>query len=111
MRDYYLKFETEEIFDSVMEDLGWRKEFTFQDVTTVSYGSEYITLDRIGPITLIPGEYDKDFNEITPPVIDNAYHVNLRFSDNTEFPTELETYRITVANPRRIFAGGMYPAD
>lgn len=111
MRDYYLKFEDEAIFDSVMEDVGWRKEFTYQDITTVGYGSEYIVVDRIGPITLVPGEYDKDFNVITPPVIDEAYHVNVRIADNTEFPAELELYRITVNNPMRVFSGGMYPAE
>lgn len=111
MKDYFLKFETEELFDETMQIIGWRNEYTFQDITTVSYGSQYIILDLIGPVVLVPGEYDEEFNEITPPVIDDAYHVNLRIMDNTEFPVELETYKIAVSNPRRIFAGGMNPVE
>lgn len=111
MRDYFLKFPTEELFDTTMASIGWRNEYTFQEVTSVTYGSEYILLDRIGAVIITPGEYDEDFNEITPRVIDDAYHVNLRILDETEFPSELETYKITVNNPRRIFAGGMNPVE
>jgi hypothetical protein len=107
MRDYFLKFTTEELFDTTMETIGWRNEFTFQETTSVSYGSQYIILDRIGPVTITPGVYDENLNEITAPVIDDAYHVNLRIMDETEFPEELEPFRITVNSPRRIFAGGM----
>lgn len=111
MRDYFLKFPTEELFDSTMNSIGWRNEFTFQEVTSVTYGSEYILLDEIGSVIITPGEYDEEFNEITPPVIDDAYHVNLRILDSTEFPSELEPYKISVSNPRRIFAGGMNPVS
>ena len=107
MRDYFLKFTTEELFDTTMETIGWRNEFTFQETTSVSYGSQYILLDRIGPIVITPGVYDEEFNEITPPVIDDAYHVNLRIMDETEFPVELDPYKITVNSPSRVFAGGM----
>lgn len=107
MRDYFLKFPTEELFDITMETIGWRNEFTYNEITSVTYGSEYIILDRIGSVTLSMGEYDAEGNELTPPVIDDAYHVNLRIMDSTEFPVELEEYKIPVNNPRRIFAGGM----
>ena len=109
MRDYFLKFSTEELFDTTMETIGWRNEFTFEETTSVSYGSQYILLDRIGPIVITPGVYDEEFNEITPPVIDDTYHVNLRIMDETEFPVELDPYKITVNSPSRVFAGGMNP--
>lgn len=34
------------------------------------------TIAELGQIVLIPGTYDADGNELTPPVMDNRYHVN-----------------------------------
>ncbi|WP_173931398.1 hypothetical protein [Chelativorans sp. Marseille-P2723] len=35
-------------------------------------------LDVIGPVVITPGEHDDEGDEITPPVIDGRFHVNLR---------------------------------
>lgn len=37
-------------------------------------------IDVIGPIPTTPGTYDDEGNELTPPVMDNRYHVNLRIT-------------------------------
>ena len=34
------------------------------------------TITEIGPLVLTPGTYAEDGTEITPPVMDNRYHVN-----------------------------------
>ena len=35
-----------------------------------------VTITEIGPLVLTPGTYAEDGTEITPPVMDNRYHVN-----------------------------------
>ena len=35
-----------------------------------------VTITEIGPYVITPGTYDQDGNEITPPVLDNRWHVN-----------------------------------
>lgn len=35
-----------------------------------------VTIARLGPMVLVPGEYDEEGNEITPPTLDERYHVN-----------------------------------
>jgi len=35
-----------------------------------------VTLTELGPYVITPGTYDQDGNEITPPVLDNRWHVN-----------------------------------
>lgn len=108
MRDYYLKFQTEEEFDSIMSSVGLKEVDSYNNIF---YGNYSIIVDRIGPIVITPAVNDEDFNEITPPVFDDSYHANVRITDDTEFPTELESYRIQVNSPSREFAGGMFPVQ
>ena len=35
-----------------------------------------VTITELGPLVLTPGTYAEDGTEITPPVMDNRYHVN-----------------------------------
>lgn len=35
-----------------------------------------VTITEMGPHVLVPGTYDADGTELTPPVLDNRYHVN-----------------------------------
>ena len=35
-----------------------------------------VTITEMGPHVLIPGTYDEDGNELTPPTLDNRHHVN-----------------------------------
>lgn len=37
-----------------------------------------VLIDEIGPVTKTPGVYDEDGKEITPPVIVDGHHVNIR---------------------------------
>lgn len=34
--------------------------------------------DPIGPVVLVPGIYDDEGNEVTPPIVDDRFHANLR---------------------------------
>lgn len=64
---------------------------------------EGFALDVIGPIVTTPGQYDEEGNEITPPVIDELFHANLRC---TEEVAELVPNTVIVApsNPVRVWA-------
>lgn len=59
--------------------------------------------DPIGPIVTSPGTYDEEGEELTPPVIDNRFHANLRC---TEAVAELvpETVRVNPEHPNRVWA-------
>lgn len=37
--------------------------------------------DHIGAVITTPGTYDDEGNEVTPPVVDSRYHVNLLVRD------------------------------
>ena len=37
-----------------------------------------VTIDEIGDVVVTPATYDDAGNQLTPPDIDNRYHVNLR---------------------------------
>ena len=39
-----------------------------------------VNVSVIGPVVVVPATYDDDGNELTPPVMDNRYHVNLRMA-------------------------------
>lgn len=39
-----------------------------------------VTITELGPYVLTPGTYDEEFNEITPPVLDERHHVNFWLS-------------------------------
>lgn len=60
-------------------------------------------LDVIGSVIVENGTYDQDGNEVTPPVIDNRFHANLRC---TEAVAELvpETVLVWPESPRRVWA-------
>jgi len=60
-------------------------------------------LDPIGPIVTAPAEVDEEGNVITPAVVDEGFHVNLRvLSGDTQ--AGLEPYTVHPAEPKRVWA-------
>jgi len=57
-------------------------------------------LDVIGPVEIAPGEYGDDGEIITPPVIDDRFHVNLRCTEDVaaQVPDHL---KVTPSTPYR----------
>lgn len=49
---------------------------TYEDDTLLP--TDGVMIDELGPITKTPGVYDENGKEITPPVIVEGHHVNLR---------------------------------
>lgn len=49
---------------------------TFEDETLTP--TEGVLIDELGPVTKTPATYDEKGNEVTPAVIVDGHHVNLR---------------------------------
>ena len=58
-------------------------------------------IDELGPVQTLPGTYDEDGVELTPPTYDNRHHVNFQ----GVAPEEWDTYLVVVNSPSRIWAG------
>lgn len=65
---------------------------TYED--DVLLPTEGVMIDELGPITKTPGVYDEEGKEITPPVIVDGHHVNLRaygqFAEQVTYGLEQE---------------------
>ena len=69
----------------------------------IDYTHDY-ALDRIGPVVTTPGVYDEDGAEITPPVINPAYHANLRCTPEIAALVPAEIAIPAPAYPKRVWA-------
>lgn len=97
-------------FLGLCDTLGWLSEVTEEspEASLIAYTSDR-AIDEVGPVQTLPGTYDEEGVELTPPTYDNRHHVNLM----GEAPEEWDTYLIVVNSPSRIFAGspGPVPGD
>ncbi|WEX10275.1 hypothetical protein [Chelativorans sp. AA-79] len=64
---------------------------------------EGFSLDIIGPVVITPGEYDEDGTEITPPVLDERFHVNLRCTDEIAAQVP-DSFKVSPSTPIRVWA-------
>lgn len=95
------------------------------DAFAASFTPDILT-DEIGPIVITPAILDENGEVITPAVIDNAHHVNIRvlnpfIMSTDEEPVEIDVCATLAAggpgvewvdpaivtSPERIWAGGM----
>jgi hypothetical protein len=67
-------------------------------------GSHEHALDLIGPITTTPGTYDADGKVITPPVVNNSFHANLRASDDIISQIPESVIIATPSYPKRVWS-------
>lgn len=63
---------------------------------------EGFAADIIGALVIEPGAYDEEGNELTPPVVDDGFHVNLRCTEEvaTRVPASVI---VTPTSPRRVW--------
>ena len=92
---YCYQFPDRETFVASCEVLGWASEGV---VTTYTHDR---AIDEVGPVQLLPGTYDEDGVELTPPTFDTGHHINFL----GEAPEEWDVYLVEVASPNRTFAG------
>lgn len=96
-------FPDQETFLASCGSLGWLSEPSEEapEASLVAYTSTR-AIDEIGPVQTLPGTYDEDEFEVTPPTYDNRHHVNY-VGDVVE---AWEQYRCYPDTPSRCFAGG-----
>ena len=94
--DVYLKFADEDEFRDEMA-------FLFSEEGELQI-PENCAIDLVGPVVTTDAVYDDEGELVTDAVIDNAYHVNIRATE--EFVEEHipEDYRVTPDHPRRVWA-------
>jgi hypothetical protein len=97
MRHYTLRFPDEQAARDAAGGVGYLDD----DGELVSLGHKG-ALDIIGEVVL-PGTYDDDGNELTPPVILPGYYVNLALPG--PLPRALASFRVPYGSGGRIFAG------
>ena len=101
MNIYKLKYTTKE---TAMKDLlkkGVYVETTFNDVTSLTYGTGIHAVVEIGQIVLENGTYDADFKEVTAPIYADGYHFDIMSEQEIDFKSNA----IEVHNPKHEFAG------
>lgn len=97
--DYYLKAADEAAMIAAL-DFARGEDENGNPVWMLS-GPGYV-LDIIGTVVITPATYDAGGNELTPAVVDTAFHVNIRVFDgfNGLIP---ENLRVFPAKPYRKF--------
>jgi hypothetical protein len=101
MNIYKLKYTNKE---TAMKDLlkkGVYVETTFNEVTSLTYGTGIHAVVEIGQIVLTNGTYDADFKEVTAPVYADGYHFDVMSEQSISFGKA----EIEVNNPKHEFAG------
>lgn len=85
------------------------------DFDGATFPASGVMIDEIGPIMVDPPVIDRDGDIITPAVMDEEYHVNLRVDADAADPALLAAGGTgvkwvdpaTVTSPARVWAGGM----
>jgi hypothetical protein len=97
---YCYRFPDRDTFITSCEALGWTSEEVLAAYTHDR------AIDEVGPVQLLPGTYDEDGVELTPPTFDTGHHINFQ----GEAPVAWDAYLVEVASPSRTFAGSSGPS-
>jgi hypothetical protein len=97
MRHYTLRFDSEPKAEATADRMGYLDD----DGEFKGLGHNG-ALDIIGTAT-VPGTYDADGNELTPPTPLPGFYVNLALP--TALPRTLAPFRVAYGSGGRIFAG------
>ena len=100
---YCYAFPDRETFLASCGNLGWLSEPSEEapEASLIAYTHDR-AIDELGPVQTLPGTYDADGVELTPPAYDNNHHVNYI----GEVVESWDQYRVYPSNPVRTFAGG-----
>ena len=103
---YCYRFPDKDTFVAACGNLGWLSEPSEEapEAVVIAYTHDR-AIDEVGPIETLPGTYDEDGVELTPPTFDTRHHVNFI----GEAPLEWDQYLVDVNSPSRIFAGSGAP--
>ena len=104
---YCYRFPDKDTFVAACGTLGWLSEPSEEapEAVVIPYTHDR-AIDEVGPIETLPGTYDEDGVELTPPTFDTRHHVNFQGTP----PEEWDSYLIEVDTPTRTFAGNTDPS-
>ena len=104
---YCYRFPDRDTFVAACGSLGWLSEPSegASEAVVIAYTQDR-AIDELGPVQLLPGTYDEEGEELTPPVIAEGHHINFQGTP----PVEWDEYLIEVDTPQRIFAGAPGPS-
>ena len=100
---YCYRFPDRDTFVASCEALLWASE------GVVEHYTHDRAIDEVGPVQTLPGTYDSEGVELTPPTFDTRHHVNFQ----GEAPEEWDTYLVIVNSPTRTWGGqsGAVPTE
>jgi hypothetical protein len=102
---HYLRFPSQEIADSKLTEVGYKRTETIDDETITFYTvtDQVGDIDIVGEIWNDDGVYDEESGEvITPPTKKDGWHINIICQSTV--PPELQEYLVEPQNPYRVFA-------
>lgn len=81
MIDAIVRANTQQDFETAALSFGIYREVVDAEAnTTHLVTNPGVNVSEMGPVVITEGQYDEEGNEITAPVMDNRYHVNLRIA-------------------------------
>jgi len=79
--DAIVRAETQADFEAAGVQFGIYREETDEEAnTTYLTTNPGVNVSVLGPVVITEGTYDEEGNEVTAPVMDERYHVNLRIA-------------------------------
>ncbi len=102
---YYLRFNSQEEAETKLEEVGYKRTETFDDVEQTFYTvtDQVGDIDIVGEIYRNDGVYDLETGEtITPPTKLDGWHINIILQGG--LPEALKEFIVTPNNPYRVFA-------
>ena len=110
--DLYLKFADKAEADSVLYTevpIEWDNTDPDNPVPTkYERVQNFRNTDILPKVVLTPATFDSEGNELTPPVYEDDWFVNVRLLGNEDGST-LEPFRVEPAHPQRVWAGVTVP--
>ncbi len=98
--DLYLRADTEADLIAALPFARWTDD---DEIAHWNRDADEWALDLIGPMMVSAGTYDEAGDELTPPVIDNRFHANMRCSEAIAALVP-EAIQVAPDNPRRVWA-------
>ena len=99
---YYLKFSSQEEWDTEAEEAGYRYEDP--ETGSVYYSVSPGAIDVVGTIYNDDAVFDEEGEMTSAPTAKDGWHVNVRVRGYDTFPEVLNTYIVEPQTPSRVFA-------
>lgn len=105
--DYYLKFADQTEADSVLfteVPVEWDRTNPDNPVPTKwEKQQNFRNTDILPHVVLTPATFDDEGNELTPPVFEEGYFVNVRLLSD-EDGSSMDSFKVDPETPQRIWA-------